>query len=58
MQSEISISKDNIKPGRQVHDLGNGNNVITIWNGDKNSPVKTIAYSNVGDTYKSSDVNF
>ena len=54
-QSEVSLNKDNIKPGRQVHDLGNGNKVITIWNGDKNSPVKTIAYNNVGDTYKSPD---
>lgn len=57
-QSEVSLNKDNIKPGRQVHDLGNGNKVITIWNGDKNSPVKTIAYNNVGDTYKSPDGNF
>lgn len=39
-QSEISLSKDNIKPGRQVHDLGKGNKVITIWNGDPNSPVR------------------
>lgn len=57
-QSEISLDKSKIKPGRQVHDLGNGNKVITIWNGDKNRQVKRIAYNNAGDTYKSSDGNF
>lgn len=39
-QSEISLDKSKIESGRQVHDLRNGNKVITELNGDPNSPIR------------------